>query len=102
MIHIYARSFASHKPHIAHEACTHVVIWFLAVVMGGAGTGDGTNAAWTSEAEGLRKPALRCHVHGGIRDGKQVNIYWHGKPWFGSFLQRLGRGGMCHVDETNM
>jgi predicted ribosomally synthesized peptide with SipW-like signal peptide len=84
------------------RACTHVVIWFLAVVMGGAGTGDGTNAAWTSEAEGLRKPALRCHVHGGIRDGKQVNIYWHGKPWFGSFLQRLGRGGMCHVDETNM
>ena len=50
----------------------------MAVGMGGAGTGDGTDATWTSEAEGLRKPALRCSVRGGIRDGKQVNIYWHG------------------------
>jgi hypothetical protein len=60
--------------------------------MGGAGTGDGTNTAWTSEAEGLRKPALRCHVHGGIRDGKQVNIYWHGMTLVCVLLAEAGQG----------
>ena len=41
-------------------------------------TGDGTDSLWTSEDEGMHKPSLRCQVLGGIRQGKQVNIYWHG------------------------
>ena len=42
-------------------------------------TGDGTDATWPREEDGSSKPVLRCHVHGGIQQGKQVNIYWHGK-----------------------
>ena len=40
-------------------------------------TGNGKNVAWTTEESGFIKPALRCEVLGGVREGKQINLYWY-------------------------
>lgn len=40
-------------------------------------TGNGKNVAWTAEESGFIKPALRCEVLGGVREGKQINLYWY-------------------------